>query len=375
MNQLNNDIPGFLGEKLSNATSPVDPSLWQNIADKLPTQTPASGAESVAGSSAPGMSVAAKIAIWSGAAVLTGVAGYGIFALLTEEKAPSAPQVEAPETVIQPETDVNYEDVVVAEPEEHPAGEAEAAPKTASQQPQQAQQQVPAAKAAPSEPTEAGEMPLSIPEETSPAEPVETATATSSERTESAETNQNSPAQTETLVSPHASADFNVAFDATDELLASFSAEWQDGDRYTWDFGDGNSSEEPNPMHRYDEEGEYLVRLFVADLHGNEVALEASVEVRRTPVLKLPNIFTPNNDGLNDRLHISEDSKHVSVLRLIVFDHQGKVVYEQFGAGSGWDGLLQDGSPAPEATYRLVVTAQGNDGKQYNESSFVRLQR
>lgn len=378
MSKFSNDIPGFLGDKLSEATSPVDPSLWQNIADKLPTQAPVSGGESVAGSSTSGMSVAAKVAVWSGAAVMTGAAGYGVYMLTSSDDAPEILEITAPEPIVAPAPEINYEDVVLDEPE-HPAGEAEEAPMSEVEQTQPSSDTGATASqtsAQPEEgtnttaPTAAAPTPVAAESSSTPA-----AAASPAQQSSQAPTPAPAPAHAETPLSPDASADFNVAFDAHDELLATFTAEWQDGNNYTWDFGDGNLSGEVNPMHKYDEEGVYEVSLYVTDEHGNEVEMVASVDVRKTPILVLPNIFTPNNDGRNDILNISDESQNVTVLRIIVFDQQGKTVYEQFGPGIGWDGNLLDGSPAPEATYRMVVTAEGNDGKHYNESSFVRLQR
>lgn len=374
MSNLRNDIPGFLGEKLSDASAPVDPSLWQNIADKLPAQAPASGGESVVSSSSPGLSVAAKIAVWSGAAVFTGAAGYAVFSLLSDESTPNEQTIEVAEPAAQPEPEVNYDDVVVSEPE-HPAGQAVDPPKPnnntdqrqATEQIAPANQPVETTTDRTSDDAQAAQKPAVNPT------PPSVTPQTTAPSTQAAPAPAPAPQDPEPSI--ELSADYRVAFDANDELLASFTAEWQDGEQYYWSFGDGNTSSEVSPMHRFDEEGTYAVHLSVTDINGNEAALSADVEVRHTPMLVLPNIFTPNNDGLNDVLNISEDSKHVTVLRMIVFDQRGKVVFEQMGNESGWDGLLIDGSLAPEATYRFVVTAEGSDGKQYNESSFVRLQR
>jgi PKD repeat protein len=37
----------------------------------------------------------------------------------------------------------------------------------------------------------------------------------------------------------------------------------ENGDVYAWDFGDGSTSDEPNPSHMYTEEGVYTVKLKV----------------------------------------------------------------------------------------------------------------
>ena len=49
---------------------------------------------------------------------------------------------------------------------------------------------------------------------------------------------------------------------------------------YHWDFGDGTTSSEPNPLHRYSKDGSYTARLTVTDTHGmasKPVSLEVVV--------------------------------------------------------------------------------------------------
>ncbi len=49
---------------------------------------------------------------------------------------------------------------------------------------------------------------------------------------------------------------------------------------YTWDFGDGNTSNDPNPVHTYDEEGDYTVTLTLPDGSScdNDLSLDISVD-------------------------------------------------------------------------------------------------
>ncbi len=42
--------------------------------------------------------------------------------------------------------------------------------------------------------------------------------------------------------------------------------------QWTWDFGDGGSSNDPNPLHKYAAEGKYTVRLTVANGSGSSTA-------------------------------------------------------------------------------------------------------
>jgi uncharacterized protein YkwD/PKD repeat protein/plastocyanin len=61
---------------------------------------------------------------------------------------------------------------------------------------------------------------------------------------------------------------------------------------WQWDFGDGTTSAEPDPSHRYADDGDYTVRLDVVDAVGRESSalLEVSVE-NLPPVVQVDDVF------------------------------------------------------------------------------------
>ncbi len=66
----------------------------------------------------------------------------------------------------------------------------------------------------------------------------------------------------EKLLCPKLTANFDFYVDS---LEAHFINNTSNGDAFSWDFGDGNSSTESNPKHSYDEAGCYLTSLTVYD--------------------------------------------------------------------------------------------------------------
>ena len=71
-----------------------------------------------------------------------------------------------------------------------------------------------------------------------------------------------------------------------EELTVSFSnTSTDDGDTltYAWDFGDGSSSTESDPVHTYAADGSYTVTLTVTDADGNTDTYTATVEVAAIP--------------------------------------------------------------------------------------------
>ncbi|MDY6348423.1 MAG: gliding motility-associated C-terminal domain-containing protein [Bacteroidales bacterium] len=67
------------------------------------------------------------------------------------------------------------------------------------------------------------------------------------------------------------------------------------------------------------------------NLSGEEISLEPPVS------LKIPNLFTPNGDGVNDTF-VVEGVENYSSTRLVVRDRGGKVVFQRDGYMNDWDG-------------------------------------
>ena len=76
----------------------------------------------------------------------------------------------------------------------------------------------------------------------------------------------------------------------------------------------------------------------------------------------MPNTFTPNGDGLNDKFLIR--SKTLSSLAFFrIFDEWGQLVFETNKLDEGWDGTIA-GKPAALAVY--VYTLEGKCQNGYN---------
>lgn len=70
--------------------------------------------------------------------------------------------------------------------------------------------------------------------------------------------------------------------------------------------------------------------------------------------VSMPNVFTPNGDGRNDRflpLDVADGDEFV----LQVFNRWGAMIHESTGARGGWDGRA-NGDPVPDGTYFYTVT-------------------
>ena len=125
---------------------------------------------------------------------------------------------------------------------------------------------------------------------------------------------------------------------------------------FSWDFGDDTDIiDEEAPFHIYKDEGTYLVNFIITDTLGCVDSSSLEVEI---PLLEIPNIFTPNNDGVNDVFKIKRIR---SLSTLTIYNRWGKKVYEDLNYQNDWDGGdLQDGTYFAELSYQ-----RGNEIQTY----------
>ena len=102
---------------------------------------------------------------------------------------------------------------------------------------------------------------------------------------------------------------------------------------YKWEFGDTTTSALSDPPpHTYYKPGEYSVKLTVeSDLHCiDSMRLEKNISVDKSE-LNIPNVFSPNGDGINDNFMV--EKKSLRNLSMEVFSRSGLRVYSFFGDG------------------------------------------
>lgn len=87
---------------------------------------------------------------------------------------------------------------------------------------------------------------------------------------------------------------------------------------------------------------------------------EDSVKIRvikEMLVPRIPNIFTPNNDGVNDYWAIQHLDRYPAC-RVRVYNRYGQKVFESAGYNAPWNGTMS-GKPLPFGTYYYVIENVG----------------
>ena len=73
---------------------------------------------------------------------------------------------------------------------------------------------------------------------------------------------------------------------------------------------------------------------------------------------KIPEVFSPNGDGINDTWNIANINRYPKA-SVWIFTRTGKIIFEMKGYNNSFDGSNK-GSPLPEASYYFMVDIDGN---------------
>ena len=83
------------------------------------------------------------------------------------------------------------------------------------------------------------------------------------------------------------------------------------------------------------------------------VIVETEIIERCEPRIYVPDLFTPNDDGANDRLDVF--TAHISEFDLKIYNRWGEVVFATNDANDRWDGKYR-GAVYPPQSYAWVIT-------------------
>ena len=125
---------------------------------------------------------------------------------------------------------------------------------------------------------------------------------------------------------------------------------------YTWTLGDNANSNLQNPSHTYNVGGDYLVTLSATDSASSCVATATlTIHVIDEMILVIPNVFTPNGDGINDGFFVT--TKGVKSIEGFIMNRWGQLMFEWTGLNTVWDGKAPNGNAETEGTYFYVIKA------------------
>ncbi|TAE90443.1 MAG: PKD domain-containing protein, partial [Bacteroidetes bacterium] len=121
------------------------------------------------------------------------------------------------------------------------------------------------------------------------------------------------------------------------------------------------------------EQIDYCYKVTAFERDGNLQTSESNIACIETkPRLYAPNVFTINDDGLNDKFVLG--GVFLESYHIIIYDRWGKAVFESFDIHDSWDGTIA-GKPAPNDVYVYLAEGKGRKNQQITIKGNVTLIR
>jgi gliding motility-associated-like protein len=100
------------------------------------------------------------------------------------------------------------------------------------------------------------------------------------------------------------------------------------------------------------------------DTVGNVSPFSEPFCTENCPLLILPNVFTPNGDGINDIL-VPIEARSIKSIEFQVYDRWGVLIHTSQNIQKLWDGNTKNGKPAADGVYFYVAKLEVDKSKPF----------
>ena len=157
----------------------------------------------------------------------------------------------------------------------------------------------------------------------------------------------------------------------TDTQAVHFTDNSDDTDgtiaNYTWNFGDGSTSNEPNPTHQYEDNGTYTVTLTVKDDKGATDTISKQIEVSNEPPTAYFKYEPADKAKINEEVTFTDEST----------DTDGTIANYTWNFGDG--NISYEKNPTHKygeaGTYTITLTITDNDGATDSSSLNITIKK
>ncbi len=144
---------------------------------------------------------------------------------------------------------------------------------------------------------------------------------------------------------------------------------------YKWFYGDGDSlitNSTASVSHIYNATAIYTVMLIAINSAGCADTLSLQIHTLVTPLFDVPNAFSPNGDGINDKILIQ--GYGISTVKWNIYNRWGILVFSTTNKSTGWDGTYK-GVLQPQDVYQYILEIQMTDGSTFSKKGDITLLR
>ena len=152
---------------------------------------------------------------------------------------------------------------------------------------------------------------------------------------------------------------------------------------WMWNFGDNSfDSLITNPYHTYpDSVGIYQITMIVTDKNNCEDTTFNQLWVKDEYWLYIPNSFSPDLDGINDKFCINYHAIREETFAFNVFNRIGELIFStsnihDLDCDNGWDGNHKEsGEEIPFGTYIYEIYFKDFEGWKHQDFGYINIIR
>ena len=141
---------------------------------------------------------------------------------------------------------------------------------------------------------------------------------------------------------------------------------------YIWDFGNGQTSAETNPLYQFLATGTFNVCLQAISPAGCIDTFCLDVAAKILPLIDVPNAFTPGRFGKNSVVRV--EGFGIGKMNWKIYNRWGQVVFAATEKSQGWDGTFK-GTLQPLEVYTYTLDVEFTDGKKFRKTGDITLLR
>lgn len=148
------------------------------------------------------------------------------------------------------------------------------------------------------------------------------------------------------------------------------------GTKYKWLFGDGDTlvtiQRDTTVQHLYNYSGKFNACVVAYNNAGCSDTACQMIAVTIIPGMDIPNAFTPNGDGTNDKIYV----KGYGIAKMVwrIYNRWGVLVYVGTDKSEGWDGRYK-GVLQPQDVYHYTALIEFSDGTKATKKGDITLLR
>jgi len=142
--------------------------------------------------------------------------------------------------------------------------------------------------------------------------------------------------------------------------------------KYNWDFGDGNTSANTNPTYAFIATARNNVCLTAKNSLGCADTTCQIIPSLVSPLVDVPNAFTPNGDGNNDQVFVRGFG--IAKMDFRIYNRWGQMVFRSQNINSGWDGYYLS-RLQPMDVYAYFLEVEFSTGEKVSRKGDITLLR